>query len=1077
MSTLPVHLMMFPRLICCAFAGLLWVVMWTPIIANDSVQDAYFENHVRPLLVEHCYECHGSETQEAGLRVDGRDEILLGGDSEQPAAVPNDPDKSLLVQAVRYDGLEMPPDEKLSDQDIEVIENWVRMGMPWPGVDPNTPIRRADRFTEEDRDWWAISPLVNVASPHSDAMPDAWKTNEIDAFTWQRMDEAGLTPSPEANRTALIRRVTYGLTGLPPTPDEVQAFVDDADQQAYEKLVDRLLDSRAYGEHVARQWLDLVRYADSDGYRADGYRPDAWRYRDYVIESFNADKPYDQFIREQIAADELYPDDLSAQVGLGYLRHWVYEWNIRDARTQWNTIIEDITDTTADVFLGLGLQCAKCHNHKFDPLLQKDYLRLRAFFEPILPVEPILSDDEAMAEYENAMAQWQEQTAELRQQIAAIEQPVRDKYRDIAIDRFPGDLQAIARKPLGERTPHDHQLAYLIQRQVQAEYDRLDNFIKGDEKERLLELRKKLRAFEDSKPKPLPAYLSVTDVGSEAPPTRWPNRNDSSVEPGVPSLIDAEPMSVETGADSTTTGRRAALARWLTSDENVLVPRVIANRIWQHHFGKGLASNPSDFGKLGGAPSHPELLDWLAQTLRDDGWSLKRLHRRIVLSQTYRQSTQHPQLEHYQTIDPSNDWYWRQDTRRLTAEQIRDSLLAVTGQLKERKGGPGIQPDDPYRSIYLRIKRNSPVALLASFDLPQFFSSNSSRNTTTTAVQSLMMLHSDTMLGFGRGLAERVNEEHEDETKRIESAWRLVYGRDPTGLETQEITGFLRDQEEQLASARGASADAVNIETSDLPYRDGQAVRVMLDGPDLKLLVPDSDRLDVDDFTIESFFQIRTVAKSGAVRTVAGKWNPSQQRQGWKFGVTGKGSRRKPQTLVLHMVGKRNDGSTGEAAIFSDQHIALETPYYAAASFRRATEESPGTVTFFLKDLSNDDEPLQTVVVEHDIIGGLNNDAAFAIGGIAASNASMFDGLLDDVRLVGRAIDVDEILYTVEQEVSDGIGYWQFEDHPGVMSNSIGEDLTLSATGEQVVRESPKAAAWSDLGHALLNSNEFLYVH
>ncbi|MEM9368848.1 MAG: DUF1549 domain-containing protein [Planctomycetota bacterium] len=1058
-------------------AGSLVLAGRSTATADDTSEELlYFENHVRPLLVEHCYECHGPEAQEAGLRVDGRAAILLGGDSEQPAAVPSDPNASLLVQAVRYEGLEMPPSGKLSDDEIEVITNWVRMGMPWPGADPDAPIRRTYRFSESDRAWWAIAALNEVEVPHSHFMPVAWPINEIDRFIWRRLEEAQLQPTGNATRRTLIRRVTLGLTGLPPTPQEVQAFIDDPDPDAYETLVDRLLDSKAYGEHVARQWLDLVRYADSDGYRADGYRPNAWRYRDYVIASFNDDKPYDQFVREQIAADELYPDDLAAQVGLGYLRHWVYEWNIRDARTQWNTIIEDITDTTADVFLGLGLQCAKCHNHKFDPLLQKDYLRLRAFFEPILPVEPVLCDAEAAFEHQRAMEVWNAKAKELRQRIAEIEQPVRDKYRDVAIDRFPADLQLIARKPVTSRAPHDHQLAYLVQRQVLAEYDRLDNYIKGEPKERLTELRKELRAFEANKPRPLPTYLAVTDVGGDAPPTRWPNRPDSSVEPGIPSLLDPEPMEVPARLGAGTTGRRAALAGWLTSKENVLVPRVIANRIWQHHFGRGLASNASDFGQLGGPPSHPELLDWLAISLRDDGWSLKRLHRRIVLSATYRQSTQNPQHNQYQAIDPQNKLYWRQDTRRLTAEQIRDSLLAVSGRLKDPKGGPGVQPDDPYRSIYLRVKRNSPVALLASFDQPQFFSSNSSRNTTTTAVQSLMMLHSDLMLGFGRELAERVCRSQVADTDRISMAWQLVLGRQPSATELDGAMAFLRAQEVQVASERHSDQMTMEIETSDLPYRDGQAMRVTVDGPELNLFASDDERFDVAEFTVESFFQVRSVAQTGAVRTVAGKWEPSQEKQGWKFGVTGKGSRRKPQTLVLHMVGKRRDGSVGEAALFSDQHIALDTPYYAAAAFRPATETARGNATFYLKDLSNDDAPLETAVVEHDVEGGLDNDAVFAIGRVAGNKASPFDGLIDDIRLVGRALAENEILYTVEQDVPDAIGYWQFEDDPGVMRNSLQKGPDLIASGAKVIQESPREAAWSDLGHALLNSNGFLYV-
>ncbi|MCM2369278.1 DUF1553 domain-containing protein [Aporhodopirellula aestuarii] len=1038
----------------------------------------FFENEVRPLLVKHCYECHSDGESSGELRLDTFADLMIGGESGDPAIVPGKPGESLLIDAINYESVEMPPDGKLSDHEIQTLTRWVAIGAPWPGADPNAPLRKREQFDDADRAWWAIQPLRKPRVPNPQG--NRWAFNPIDHFIAERMVSEGLSPAPEATKTQLVRRLYLDVTGLPPTPGQVDAFLNDNSSDAYECLVDTLLNSKEYGEHAARQWLDLVRYADSDGYRADGFRPQAWRYRDYVIKSFNNDKPYDRFVQEQLAGDEMFPDDLDAQIALGYLRHWVYEWNIRDAPTQWNTIIEDLTDTTADVFMAMGLQCAKCHNHKFDPLLQKDYFRLRAFFAPIMPRDIPVASGEEIARYDAALELWEVKTATIRDEIAEIEQPYRDKYRDEAIDRFPGDIQAIARTPEEQRTAYEDQMAYLVQRQVQAEYNRLDSVIKGEKKERLVELRRKLKAFDSLKPKSLPIAMAVTEVLKPAPPTSIPKFKDKLIEPGVPTIIEASPLPIDPNPSLATNGRRTALARWITNPENPLTARVIANRIWQSHFGRGLAENPSDFGILGGPPSHPELLDWLATQLIEEGWSLKSLHRTILLSATYRQSTRHPEFAAYHQIDPTNDYYWRHDTSRLTAEQIRDSLLVTSGRMKSRTGGPSAHGDSPYRSIYTRQMRNSPDQLLNSFDLPQFFSSNSSRNTTTTPIQSLLMFNSDQMLSYARSLAEVVSRQSGDLETRVAIAWKRAFGRDATPSEVKSSLAFIAAQTTHLRSIEKKRAegegDQTLIETSKLPYRDGQAVRFQIADPSLVLSIPHSPELTVGDFTIEAFFQLRSIANTGHVRSIVSKWNSRKSPVGWNFGVTGKGSRRKPQTLVMHMFGPLRSGKDGEAAIFSDQHIALDTPYYASASVRLAKDGEPGTVTFFLKDLSNDDEPLQIAEVKHDISESIANEAPLSIGRRSDSNGTYFDGLIDDVRLVGRAIGVDEILHTVERDIPGVVGYWQFEVDPGVRRNSAGEKHGIKATGEAIIDYTPEEAAFVDFCHALLNSNEFLYV-
>ncbi len=766
------------------------IVANVPLAVAEEIsreQMEFFENQVRPLLVQHCFECHSEEKQEGGLRLDSRGSLLTGGDSGAAIST-SAPQESLLLDAINYQSYEMPPKGKLSEKDIGILTRWIESGAPWPGSS-NEPIRKSDRFSEDDRAWWAIQPLHKPELPTLESRYASLARNAIDHFILKKLSEQGLEPAPEASRQDLVRRVYLDVTGLLPTPEQVSAFVEDPSPNAYENLVDRLLDSKAYGEHAARHWLDLVRYADSDGYRADGFRPHAWRYRDYVIRSFNADKPYDRFVQEQLAGDELFPDDLEAQVALGYLRHWVYEWNIRDARTQWKTILEDMTDTTSDVFLGLGLQCAKCHNHKFDPLLQKDYLRLQSYFTAIMPHDKTVATNEEIESHKNALAKWEEQTDALRKQIDEIERPYLVKYRNIAIDRFPDDLRYIANKPPAERTPHDEQLIYLMERQVEAEYERLDQYLSPEDKEKVLELRRKLKAFEDQKPKDLPVAMLVSDVGPIAPITVMPKRQEEVVEPGVPSILDDQPMPIE--PLERTTGRRAALARWITAPSNPLSTRVIANRLWQQHFGRGLAANASDFGLLGGTPSHPDLLDWLAMELVQQKWSLKSIHRLILTSATYRQSTKHPQLVEYQQKDPLNTSYWRRDTIRMSAEQIRDNFLLVSGQLQEVEGGPGKLPDAKCRSIYTRIMRNSPDQLLDSFDLPQFFSSNSNRNTTTTAIQSLLMINSDQVYSVAKSLAKQVQNVAPDLNEQVVSAWLHVFGRSPTSDELQASIEFI----------------------------------------------------------------------------------------------------------------------------------------------------------------------------------------------------------------------------------------------------------------------------------------------
>ncbi len=1046
-----------------------------PVLDSGSL----FEKTIQPILAEQCFKCHSHAENKfkGGLALDSAAGILKGGETG-PAIVSGQPEKSLLLQAVRQKGeLKMPPKGQLTSAQVTAIEDWIKAGAPMPAASSTLP-KRTGKITDADRAWWAFQPIRKTAPPKT--ADDSWSRNEIDRFILERIRKENLKIAPEAERRALIRRLSFDLVGLPPSPANVEAFVNDKSADAYEKLVDRLLASPRYGERWARHWLDLVRYADSDGYRIDDFRPQAWRYRDYVIQSLNADKPYDRFVQEQLAGDELFPGDPAALTATGYLRHWIYEYNLRDVRGQWTTILNDITDTTADVFLGLGLQCARCHDHKFDPILQKDYFRLQAFLAPILPRDNLVAATEAeKRDHAAKLGEWEKKTAPLRAEIATIEAKYRSAAMKDAIEKFPEDIQAMILKPIDTRTPLEHQLAELAYRQVYYEYDRLDRKLKGEDKERMLTLRKQLTAHDTLQPAPLPAVLAVSDVGRIAPPVVIPKKVGEPIAPGFPTILDDKPAAIAplpSNLDST--GRRAALAQWLTRPDNPLTARVMVNRVWQQHFGRGLAANASDFGKLGEAPTHPELLDWLAGSFVENGWSLKKLHRLIVTSATYRQAAVAPR----DGKDPENKLYARGNTRRLDAEQIRDAVFSISGELKFAASGPAVNASEPQRSIYTKMLRNSRDPLLDVFDAPLLFQSAASRDTTTTPVQSLMLINSQFMLQRAKAFANHVWKDcgtNASEEKLVTRAYELALGRTPTAIQRDLAVKFLASQPMRISPALAGSPQAAFLHDK-LPHRDGQAAVLAPDGPQRRFAVPHGAALPgSEDFTIEAFVLLRSVYDSGAVRTVAGKWSGSNKEPGWGFGITGKGSRRKPQTLVLQIIGEKTGvvpGAIGEEAIFSDQHIQLNKPYYIAGAVRLARDGKPGEVSFFVKDLSNDDEPLLVAKVAHQLTGGFANTQPFTIG-TRGGNGSYFDGLVDDVRLSRSALDVAQLLFTNEGVNKATVGYWQFETKPDAFRDSSGHDLNIQvgpAATQEVV--DTRRTALADLCHVLLNSNEFLYV-
>lgn len=665
---------------------------------------------------------------------------------------------------------------------------------------------------------WSFRPVVRPQPPQ--VRNTAWVRNPIDAFIVARLEKEGLRPSPVAEPAQLLRRLFFDLTGLPPTPEQVQAFVKDPSPQAYDRLVDQLLASPRYGERMATFWFDLVRYAETDGFRADDVRPHAWRYRDYVIDAFNRDLPYDRFIQEQIAGDELFPEDPRALVATGFLRHYPDEWNAVNLDQRRQEILNDITDTTTQTFLGLTVGCARCHDHKYDPILQKDYYRLQAFFVAYgARTAPLLSASEKQ-DFDKRLREWEAKAAPLQQKLKELQAPYEKKLEQQRRSRFAPEFLKAFDTPPEKRTVVQEQYATMMVNQIAVDQAAMVKAMKPEVKQQWEKYRKELTELEKSKPT-APTAMIMTDVSPQAPPHHLLKRGNhrfpgEEVQPGFLSILDPKDASIQPPRpDARTTGRRSVLAKWLSSPDNPLPARVMVNRLWQHHFGRGLVATPGDFGAQGEPPTHPELLDWLARELMDRGWSLKTLHRLMVTSATYRQTAE---SRHPPAVDPDNRLLWRMNRKRLEGEAIRDAMLQVSGQLNLKMGGPSIFPELPEelgkvkgwqvtadikernrRSIYVFAKRNLRYPLFSVFDAPDANETCARRHVTTTAPQALMLLNSRLTLEMAQALAGRLLRETEGNVeKAVERAWWLTLARGPETKERTLAEKFLREQTEAM---------------------------------------------------------------------------------------------------------------------------------------------------------------------------------------------------------------------------------------------------------------------------------------
>ncbi len=695
----------------------------------------------------------------------------------------------------------------------------------------------SDPFTPQQRGYWAFQKLERPRIPVAES--PGWVRNPIDAFIALKLEAKKIAPGERADKVTLIRRAYFDLIGIPPTPEEVAAFVGDDSPDAFSRVVDHLLASPHYGERWGRHWLDLARYAESEGFKADETRPNAWRYRDYVIQAFNRDKPYDLFVKEQIAGDELWPDNFDARIATAFNRNFPDESNAANLRQRRQEILHDITDTVGSTFLGLTYGCAKCHDHKFDPILQKDYYRLQAFFANTAEDDNvILLGKEELKQYERQLTEWEDATQDIRARIEELFRPDKEKgWAHQVLRRTPETREMLAR-------PVDDQDAY--QRQIYRKHrwemgfiyreSRMAKGLKDENKEEYAKLRAELDNFEHLHPGEPPKATAVRDIGREAPPTRILGIGNydapgEEVAPGFLSILDPKLATIPALPELESTGRRTALANWLADPNNPLTPRVMVNRIWHYHFGRGIVATPSDFGLMGESPTHPELLDWLSDEFIKSGWSIKHMHRLIMNSATYQQTSTY--RADADKADSLNRLFWRFPPQRLEAEVIRDASLSVAGMLDTTMGGPSVYPPLPdgmptprggweisehlagsgRRSVYIFVRRNARYPMLQAFDMPDTHESCSRRTVTTTAPQALSMLNNNQAIRWAQGFAGHVFERNgSDLGASVHDAYELAFSRVPDGWEKDKALTFI-DEQTQLVAERHEDGGVIALPT------------------------------------------------------------------------------------------------------------------------------------------------------------------------------------------------------------------------------------------------------------------------
>lgn len=778
----------------------------------------FFEKKIRPLLVENCFNCHSADNGgKGGLRVDDRNGLLEGG-GRGAAIVPGKPDASLLIRAVRHKGgLEMPPKKQLSDEQIADLETWIADGAAWPPVEvPEDLGKPKPEYSKLRSEHWSWQPLSEAKPPQT--TNESWAFNDIDRFILAKLDEKGLKPVNDADKLSLIRRVTFDLTGLPPTPEDITKFIDDTDATAFDKVVDRLLQSPAFGERWARHWLDVARYGESTGSARNVPYPHAWRYRDYVIDAFTNDKPYDQFLTEQIAGDLLPASSTTEKaeqlVATGFLALGVKDVNQRfKVRFTMDNIDEQI-DTVSRAVLGLTVSCARCHDHKFDPIPTTDYYALAGIFHSTDLCAGVRSKmgGGGLDYYDKSML--------LQVGKAKIDPAAAKKIEELtkSVAEAKAEFEAIRGKPEGLALAPN-----------------------GRPKQQLA--RQKMNKFELE----LMALTDPAAIGKVALGVRDAKKiGDTEVRirgeaeklgPSVPRGFLSLLASVDRPKITAKQSGRLELAQWLTSEQNPLTSRVMANRIWQHLFREGLVTTVDNFGVTGDKPSHPELLDHLAKQFVQGGWSVKKLVRTVILSHSYRLSAE-SNADNF-NVDPANRFVWRHSPRRLEAEEVRDAMLAAAGRLnlakpeaspaKElkviemRNNGPearrlaDLASASVHRSLYLPLVRGVTPRSLEVFDFAEQGMVTGSRDSTTVPTQALYLLNDPFVRKQSLALAERLLQQADaNDYDRVNRAYQLAFGRTATPQEIDRANSYLADFEAASGELIVETADASSPDNSEV---------------------------------------------------------------------------------------------------------------------------------------------------------------------------------------------------------------------------------------------------------------------
>jgi hypothetical protein len=789
-------------------AALIFTLSAEAMFASSNTD--VFNQRVLPVLEKNCGACHMIVNPAGGLSVASFDAMLSGG-KHGPAIAPGDAKRSLLLQYLRGEKTpKMPMGGALSEDAIASLAK---------SIDEMQPALKAGAKSDPHLDWLLHKP----AAPPVPAVKDTgWVRNPIDAFVLAKLEAKGLKPAPPASKRAWLRRVYFDLIGLPPTPEDIDAFQSDPSPDAYEKVVDKLLADPRYGERWGRHWLDLARFAESDGFAIDGERPTAWRYRDYVIRAFNQDKRYDTFIKEQLAGDEMQGGGNRSEglVALGFLRMGTWEADANFKTQLRQDVLNELTGTVGQVFLGFTVGCARCHDHKYDPIPQRDFYRLQAFFAPMRVEDR--PDPFTAAENPKLMKsmqrKYEDESEEASEALKKIEDGLKAKF--IGAGRLKGDD---ASKNLSNKRG-DY---------MKALKDTKDPIFTAEERKNWADARDLAKELADSALRYRPVAYSVSDVTPPQVPAladtyvlaggELANKGEK-VEPGFLRAVTGDSDAARIPFAGGSSGRRTALADWIGSADNPLTARVMMNRLWQHHFGEGIVRTPSDFGINGERPSHPDLLDWLATQFVETKWSLKAMHRLMLTSNAYRQSTEHPEHLKYAEIDPKNQLLWRMNWLRLEGEVIRDSLLAVTGQLQKADGGPGVfvsvpadvasgfeffkwlpssDKEQARRTIYTFQRRSVMNPMVEVFDGANMSEVCSRRSATVVPTQAFTLLNGEFTNHQAKHFAERVIElAGTDRDKQLEKAFLLTLGRAPSARERQNAASLFAGGTTQEALTR-----------------------------------------------------------------------------------------------------------------------------------------------------------------------------------------------------------------------------------------------------------------------------------